>query len=91
LANSKTDEIQGGQWYWDSEGPFFWSFETADLIKQKFRDIVAARGLGGVAAWSLAEDSHDFALIKAIQSGVNNLSGDSFKISHVARHQRRAA
>lgn len=91
VANSKTDKVQGGQWYWDSEGPFFWSFETADLIKQKFSQIVIGRGLGGVSAWSLGEDSHDFALIEAIQSGVKGLSGGLVKKSHDGHHSREAA
>lgn len=74
MANSTTDEAQGGQWYWDSEGPFFWTFDTVALVDRKFNEIVRARKLGGVSAWSLGEDSHDYALIKAIQSGVEGMS-----------------
>ncbi|KAK1994323.1 family 18 glycosyl hydrolase [Colletotrichum falcatum] len=70
LANGHTDEERGGQWYWDPAGPFFWTWETPALVARKFNDIVKTRGIGGVSAWSLGEDSYDFALLKAIQSGV---------------------
>ncbi|WQF78531.1 Putative chitin-binding, type 1, glycoside hydrolase family 18, catalytic domain-containing protein [Colletotrichum destructivum] len=70
MANGKTDEVSGGQWYWDPAGPFFWTWDTPALVSRKFNDIVKARGIGGVAAWSLGEDSHDFSLIRAIQAGV---------------------
>ncbi|OHF04523.1 glycosyl hydrolase family 18 [Colletotrichum orchidophilum] len=70
IANSKTDEVNGGQWYWDAAGPFFWSFDTPALVTRKFNEIAKARGLGGVAVWSLGEDSYDFSLLKAIQAGV---------------------
>ncbi|OLN96134.1 Chitinase 1-like protein 1 [Colletotrichum chlorophyti] len=70
MANGKTDEVNGGQWYWDPAGPFFWTWDTPALVTRKFNDIVKARGIGGVAAWSLGEDSYDFGLLKAIQAGV---------------------
>lgn len=70
MANGYTDEVNGGQWYWDPAGPFFWTWDTPALVTRKFNDIVKARGLGGVAAWSLGEDSYDFSLLKAIQAGV---------------------
>ncbi|KAK2025068.1 family 18 glycosyl hydrolase [Colletotrichum zoysiae] len=70
LANGKTDEVRGGQWYWDPAGPFFWTWETPALVGRKFNDIVKTRGVGGVSVWSLGEDSYDFALLKAIQTGV---------------------
>ncbi|KAK1638795.1 family 18 glycosyl hydrolase [Colletotrichum phormii] len=70
IANGKTDEVSGGQWYWDPAGPFFWSWDTPALVTRKFNEIAKARGLGGVAVWSLGEDSYDFSLLKAIQAGV---------------------
>ncbi|KAK1541392.1 glycosyl hydrolase family 18 [Colletotrichum paranaense] len=70
MANGKTDEVSGGQWYWDPAGPFFWTWDTPALVTRKFNEIAKARGLGGVAVWSLGEDSYDFSLLKAIQAGV---------------------
>ncbi|TQN65046.1 Chitinase 1, partial [Colletotrichum shisoi] len=64
MASGKTEEVSGGQWYWDPAGPFFWAWDTPALVSRKFNDIVKARGIGGVAAWSLGEDSYDFSLIE---------------------------
>ncbi|EED15691.1 class V chitinase, putative [Talaromyces stipitatus ATCC 10500] len=69
-ANGITDEDAGGQYYWDSDAQLFWTWDTPDLITQKFADIIAATGLGGVMAWSLGEDSLDWSELKAINSGV---------------------
>ncbi|KAF6836914.1 Chitinase 1-like protein 1 [Colletotrichum musicola] len=74
IANGHTDEERGGQWYWDPAGPFFWTWDTPALVARKFDEIVKARGIGGVAAWSLGEDSYDFGLLKAIQAGVRALA-----------------
>lgn len=71
LANAKLDKKKGGEWYWDSEASLFWTWDTADLIARKFKDIVAARGLGGVMAWSLVEDSHDWSHLTAMKEGFN--------------------
>jgi chitinase len=70
LSKSVTDEERGGQWWWDSENELFWTFETVELIQRKFDEIVSAKGLGGVMAWSLGEDSYDWSHIKAISKGV---------------------
>lgn len=69
-ANGLTDEDAGGQYYWDSDAQLFWTWDTPDLITQKFTDIIAATGLGGVMAWSLGEDSIDWSELKSINSGV---------------------
>lgn len=71
LDKGQTDEVNGGEWYWDAAGPFFWTWDTPSLVARKFDEIVKPLDLGGVAVWSLGEDSHDYSLIKAIQSGVN--------------------
>ncbi|RYP49351.1 hypothetical protein DL768_004911 [Monosporascus sp. mg162] len=73
LASGQADTTEGGQWYWDPATSNFWTWDTPDFIAQKFKDIVKARGLGGVMAWSLGEDSSDFAYIKALQAGIATL------------------
>nr|QDJ94325.1 chitinase chiA5 [Cordyceps cicadae] len=74
VKNSKADEDEGGQWYWDSATKFYWTFDTPEFIAKKFTDIVKARGLGGVMAWSLGLDSNDWSHVKAMQAGVKCLS-----------------
>lgn len=70
LANGQTDAERGGQWWIDNELSLFWTWDTPELISQKFTDIIAAKGLGGIMAWSLAEDSNDWSHLKAMQDGV---------------------
>ncbi|KAI1003502.1 hypothetical protein K3495_g4703 [Podosphaera aphanis] len=70
MANGIKDEAEGGQYYFDRENKIFWTWDTPELIARKFTDIVAARNLGGVMAWSLGEDSFDFSHILALQRGV---------------------
>ncbi|RKF56067.1 putative extracellular chitinase, partial [Erysiphe neolycopersici] len=69
MASGTTDEIAGGQYYFDRANNLFWTWDTATLIERKFNDIVMARGLGGVMAWSLAQDSYDYSHILALQRG----------------------
>lgn len=84
LANGQTDTEVGAQWYVDTEASLFWTWDTPELMTQKFTDIVAARGLGGVMAWSLAEDSYDWSHLKAMQDGVA-----AMKASSSAKKMRR--
>lgn len=51
MANGTTDEVEGGEYYYDSANNVFWSWDTPELIAQKFEEIVKAKGLGGVMAW----------------------------------------
>lgn len=74
LEYGVTDEAAGGQWWWDEEAEIFWTWDTAALIQQKFSDIVAARGLGGIMAWSLGEDSYDWSHLNAMVQGAKSLS-----------------
>lgn len=67
---SKTDTKLGGEYYYDVEGKIFWTWDTAALIARKFEEIVRAKGLGGVMAWSLAEDAYDWSRVKAMNEGV---------------------
>ncbi|CEJ57128.1 hypothetical protein PMG11_05833 [Penicillium brasilianum] len=68
--DGQTDDQEGGQYYWDEETNLFWSWDTPDLIARKFSDIVQAKNLGGVMAWSLGEDTYEFAHLEAMQNGV---------------------
>ncbi|KAH8678295.1 putative glycosyl hydrolase, family 18 [Xylariales sp. PMI_506] len=74
MENGITDEDRGGQWWWDSDNALFWTFDTVDLIQRKFEEIVAAKGLGGVMAWSFGEDSYDYSHIQAMSDGVQQQS-----------------
>ncbi|QDS73846.1 hypothetical protein FKW77_006620 [Venturia effusa] len=67
---STTDTKLGGEYYYDAEGKIFWTWDTAALIARKFEEIVKAKGLGGVMAWSLAEDAYDWSRLKAMNAGV---------------------
>ncbi|KAI0490996.1 glycoside hydrolase family 18 protein [Xylaria cf. heliscus] len=73
LSSGKPDETEGGQWYWDSKTSFFWTWDTPEFIAQKFEKIVKAKNLGGIMAWSLGEDSADYAYIKAMQAGLKTM------------------
>lgn len=76
LENGETDTERGGQWWVDDEASLFWTWDTPELIALKFTEIVAAKELAGVMAWSLAEDSYSWSLLKAMQAGVNALKVD---------------
>ncbi|KAJ5377521.1 uncharacterized protein N7496_004930 [Penicillium cataractarum] len=75
--DGQTDEEEGGQYYWDEETNLFWSWDTPDLITRKFSDIVQAKNLGGVMAWSLGEDTYKFAHLDAMQNGVQQITQQS--------------
>lgn len=68
--DGKTDDKLGGQYYWDAETNLFWTWETPEIITRKFSDIVEKKNLGGVMAWSLGEDTYEFAHVKAMQNGI---------------------
>jgi chitinase len=87
LQNAQLDEEEGGAYYWDPSSKLFWTWDTPEFIAQKFEQIVAAKKLGGVMAWSLAEDSYDWSHLAAIQAGVNEyLSGSSKQTFSQRRH-----
>jgi chitinase len=73
IANGRTDDVLGGAWYWDAGKYVYWTWDTPELVQRKFDEIVKVKGLGGVMAWSLAQDSHDWRLFKAMQAGVKDL------------------
>lgn len=66
LANGQLDEAEGGMWYWDAEDRLFWTWDSTDLMERKFTEIVQEKGLGGVMAWSLGEDSADWSRIETV-------------------------
>lgn len=57
LAHSVYDEVQGGDYYWDYEENIWWTWDTPAAIANKFPLILRKKGLGGVFAWGLGEDS----------------------------------
>ncbi|KAI6779226.1 uncharacterized protein J7T54_007753 [Emericellopsis cladophorae] len=71
MQNGKVDEQGGGQWYWANSK--LWTWDKPALITRKFDEIVKPKGLGGVMAWSLAQDSHDWSHLKAVREGVGGL------------------
>ncbi|KAI1497611.1 glycoside hydrolase family 18 protein [Biscogniauxia marginata] len=73
LPQGQADTEEGGQWYWEASKSYFWTWDTPDFVAQKFEEIVKARGLGGVMAWSLGEDSADLTYLKALQTGLATL------------------
>ncbi|KAI5864861.1 glycoside hydrolase family 18 protein [Durotheca rogersii] len=73
LASGIPDTEKGGVWYWDPSTSYFWTWDSPQFIAQKFETIVKARGLGGVMAWSLGEDSSDWTYVKALQAGLATL------------------
>lgn len=81
IPAGQTDEDAGGEWFWDASTSKYWTWDTPELITRKFDEIVAAKGLGGVFAWSLAEDSFDWSHIKAMQTGVQGLTAKAKRAS----------
>ncbi|CCU80033.1 CELP0030 Effector like protein [Blumeria hordei DH14] len=77
ILNGTTDSKMGGQYYYDRTRNIFWTWETPDLIAQKFEKIMAARKLGGVMVWSLGQDSYENSHINAIRKGNSYLKDPS--------------
>ncbi|KAK2752863.1 hypothetical protein FQN54_008016 [Arachnomyces sp. PD_36] len=89
LQNAQTDEEAGGEYYWDPSNKLFWTWDTPALIAEKFEQIVAAKKLGGVMAWSLAEDSYDWSHLEALQTGVNEYLGGSSTKRAFTQHKQK--
>lgn len=73
MKNGKADATKGGQWYWDSSAKVYWTWDTPEFIARKMTDIVKAKKLGGIMGWSLAQDSHDWSHLRALQQGLKSL------------------
>ncbi|KAI4932272.1 uncharacterized protein J4E92_004172 [Alternaria infectoria] len=65
-----TDEVSGGQYYFDATNRLFWTWDTPELITRKFDNIVRKYKLGGIMAWSLGEDSADWSHIRQMAKEV---------------------
>ncbi|KAK3329836.1 glycoside hydrolase superfamily [Apodospora peruviana] len=79
IAHPRYAWPEGAAWFWDEQTNIFWSWETPELIHLKLAKVVSGRALGGVMAWSLAEDSNDWSHLRAMQHGLNNLTGSSYE------------
>jgi GH18 family chitinase len=73
--NGAYDETGGGYYYWDEEENIWWTFDTPEAMKKKFEAIVKKKGLAGVFAWALGEDADDWKHLKAVNEGVEGMSG----------------
>lgn len=73
VENGQTDDVAGGQWYWDASKEVYWTWDTPELVAEKFDRIVKPRKLGGVMAWSLAQDSYDWSHFNAMSEGVKSM------------------
>jgi GH18 family chitinase len=74
LKNGHYDREGGGHYFWDPEENIWWTWDTPDNILEKFPKIVEEKGLGGVFAWGLGEDSKDWRHLKALTAGVKEHS-----------------
>ncbi len=72
MTSGRADPDQGGQWYWDAAAKVYWTWDTPEFIARKVADVVKAKGLGGVMGWSLAQDSHDWSHLLALQSALKS-------------------
>ncbi|KAI1800026.1 carbohydrate-binding module family 18 protein [Daldinia bambusicola] len=70
LANSQFDKEEGGMWYWDAEASLFWTWDIPDMMIQKVFQIAVPENLGGVMAWSLGEDSANWARLISVATAV---------------------
>lgn len=69
LEGRTYDGEKGGNYYFDAEENVFWSWDTPDVITKKIPLIVREKGLGGVFAWGLGEDSEEWIHLKALTAG----------------------
>ncbi|KAI0526237.1 glycoside hydrolase superfamily [Xylaria bambusicola] len=79
--NFKYDEGKGALWYFDetTSPRLFWTWENTDLMSRKFDEIVnsPANKLGGVAAWSLGENSAGWMHVLQMQNMTRLRSSDN--------------
>ncbi|KAI2638415.1 glycoside hydrolase family 18 protein [Xylaria nigripes] len=73
-SRGRYDEQGGGYWYWDEDDWLWWTFDTPEAIAKKFPQIVQEKKLGGIFAWGLGEDAPDFAHLKALNMGLDQLT-----------------
>ncbi|KAI1327869.1 carbohydrate-binding module family 18 protein [Xylariaceae sp. FL0255] len=84
--NSITDTVDGGVYYWDNATvsldntkapPLFWTWETPDMMKRKYEQIIFPLGLGGVTGWSLGEDDVSLNYTRTMNWMVKNATSAS--------------
>lgn len=63
----------GSYGYWDEQEHRWWTFDTAEVIEGKMRELVGSMGLGGVFAWGLGEDAPAFTRLAATIQGLHGL------------------
>ncbi|KAJ0132079.1 ATP-dependent RNA helicase FAL1 [Fusarium oxysporum f. sp. albedinis] len=73
LAQGRTDNEMGGQWYWDAETRLFWSWDTPELIMKKIALASKTRGIKSVMAWAIGLDGHDWSHLKAMKDGYSKI------------------
>lgn len=71
LAAPADDTVRGGRYHWSDN--IFWTWDTPEFIADKFNQIVKGRGLRGVFAWSLGEDTYDGRLMAALDKGIKEM------------------
>ena len=76
MVYGKYDSEGGGHYYWDAEENLWWSWDTADVIAEKFPRIMEEKGLGGAFAWGLGEDAEDFSHLKVLTAEMKNAFGE---------------
>ncbi|KAI5295735.1 hypothetical protein KEM52_000392 [Ascosphaera acerosa] len=62
----RVDHEHGAAYAVDTQNNLFWTWDSPAFYDRKFTDIVNLHKLGGVMAWSLGEDSQDWAHIKKL-------------------------
>ena len=62
------DSGHGGHFYWDRDENIWWSWDTPEVIAEKFPAIMEKKNLGGTFAWALGEDADDFIHFNALTS-----------------------
>lgn len=77
MKDGVADTEVGGQYYYDAPNNIFWTWDTPAFILEKFSKIVTVKGLGGVFAWSLGEDTYNNSHMLAVQTGFNSPHGAS--------------
>ena len=73
MKYGRFDTSQGGHYYWDVEEDIWWTWDTSEMITEKFLSIMESQPLGGVFAWGLGEDGNEFTHLKTLNLEVQKL------------------
>lgn len=88
LEGGRYDRKHGGYYFWDAEEHLWWTWDSPEVIDDKFPVIIDQRDLGGVFAWGLGEDGDKWAHLKAMAAGVRRQLQLDGLGNQNARHQR---